>query len=137
LIGRKTTVYVGGKTREYGAQAMANFSEVVKMYTYTRILGIAMADGRERLCGVRTTKLTLCDTTVEHAADINKLVSVYEEAKNEIVMGMRLLTLRIDATMPTQVGDHDFCWQFEYLGPEAVGNFNIREGKMLKIKVKS
>jgi hypothetical protein len=96
-----TKVYIGAKSKKLKAQFLLNWNEYVKTLHYQPILGLNADTADEIICGLRYPKLTLCDPTLPHAKDIQKMIKIYAAPNAKMWLGQPLLTLELDATLQT------------------------------------
>jgi hypothetical protein len=66
------------------------YNEYIKAHEYS----IA-----ELICGPRSTKLILCDPTVDNAEDIQKMIKISDSETHFV--GQKLQLIEIDATLET------------------------------------
>jgi hypothetical protein len=71
------------------------------MLHYQPILGLSVETADDLICGLRYPKLNLCDPTLPHAKDIEKMIKIYAGPNAQMWAGQPLLTLEIDATLET------------------------------------
>jgi hypothetical protein len=87
LKNKNTQVYVGGLSFKVNAQFLLCFNEYVKFWHYKDSEKLDLTTKKDTLCGDRDTKLTLCDPSVEHAEDIEKIIKIYRPDEPESYIG--------------------------------------------------